>query len=139
MDGAPVFSLFQEALRGARVDAFEGILNSTSNLVLSEIEAGRTYEEGVAAAQRLGFAESDPSLDLDGWDATGKACLLANVVMGGRLRPERIPRQGIASVGGEAIRGAKSAGGRGKQIARGRREGRAGRGCRSLEARGPGP
>src|SRR2546428_10383757 len=56
MDGAPVFSLFQEALRGARVDAFEGILNSTSNLVLSEIEAGRAYGEGVAGAQRLGFA-----------------------------------------------------------------------------------
>src|SRR5437667_11321721 len=99
MDGAPVFSLFQEALRGARVDSFEGILNSTSNLVLSEIEAGRTYEEGVAAAQRLGFAESDPSLDLDGWDATVKTCLLANVEMRGRLRHGRVPRHGVASVG----------------------------------------
>src|SRR3989441_10186842 len=103
MDGAPVFSLFQEALRGARVDAFEGILNSTSNLVLSEIEAGRTYEEGVAAAQRLGFAESDPSLDLGGWGATGKACLLADVVVGGRLRAGRNPRQRIRSGGGRAV------------------------------------
>src|SRR2546426_3834541 len=118
MDGAPVFSLFQETLRGARVDSFEGILNSTSNLVLSEIEAGRTYEEGVAAAQRLGFAEADPSLDLDGWDATVKACLLANVVMGGRLRPERIPRHRIASDRAEAIRDAETAGKAGQPIGR---------------------
>jgi homoserine dehydrogenase len=137
MDGAPVFSLFQEALRGARVDAFEGILNSTSNLVLSEIEAGRTYEEGVAVAQRLGLLESDPSLDLDGWDATVKACVLANVVMGGRLRPERVPRQGIASVAAESIRGARAAGKRVKQIARGWREGRTVRASVSVEAVGP--
>ncbi len=137
MDGAPVFSLFQEALRGARVDSFEGILNSTSNLVLSEIEAGRTYEEGVAAARRIGFAESDPSLDLDGWDATVKACVLANVVMGGRLRPGRVPRQGIASVAAESIRSARAAGNRIKQIARGWREGRTVRASVSVEAIGP--
>ena len=137
MDGAPVFSLFQEALRGARVDAFEGILNSTSNLVLSEVEAGRTYEEGVAAAQRLGFAESDPSLDLDGWDATVKACVLANVVMGGNVRPERVPRQGIAALGADSIRGTRAAGKRVKQIARGWREGRTVRASVSVEAIGP--
>src|SRR2546428_8736441 len=70
MDGAPVFNLFQEALRGARIESFEGILNSTTNLVLSEIEAGRTYADGVEAARRIGLLETDPSLDLDGWDAT---------------------------------------------------------------------
>src|SRR5213592_2109215 len=106
MDGAPVFSLFQEALRGARVESFEGILNSTTNLVLSEIEAGHTYADGVEAARRIGFLETDPSMDLDGWDATVKACLLANVLMGGRVRPERVPRQGASSLAPEAARDA---------------------------------
>src|SRR2546426_3676351 len=106
MDGAPVFNLFQEALRGARIESFEGILNSTTNLVLSEIEAGHTYADGVEAARRIGFLEADPSMDLDGWDATVKACLLANVLMGGRVRPERVPRQGVSSLAPEVVRDA---------------------------------
>src|SRR5713226_665767 len=119
MDGAPVFNLFQGTLRGARIDSFEGILNSTTNLVLSEVEAGRTYAEGVEAARRIGFTETDPSMDLDGWDATVKACLLANVLMGGRVRPERVPRQGVSSFAPEAVRDAVAEGKRIKQIARG--------------------
>jgi len=66
MDGAPVFNLFQETLGGIRVLSFEGILNSTSNLILSMIEAGQTYEEGVKAARDKGLLETDPTLDLDG-------------------------------------------------------------------------
>ena len=124
MDGAPVFSLFQEALRGAHVLSFEGILNSTSNFILSEIEAGRSYEDGVGAARAMGFLEADPSMDLDGWDATVKACLLANVLMGGRLRPEAVPRQGIAGIDTAWVREARHRGGRVKQVARGWREGR---------------
>src|SRR6266550_3747965 len=90
MDGAPVFNLFQETLRGIRILSFEGNLN------LSMMERGRTYEDGVKSARRMGLLETDPAMDLDGWDATVKACLLANVLMGGRLRPERVPREGIA-------------------------------------------
>src|SRR2546425_8510824 len=137
MDGAPVFNLFQEALRGARIESFEGILNSTTNLVLSEIEAGRTYADGVEAARRIGFLETDPSMDLDGWDATVKACLLANVLMGGRLQPERVPRQGVSSMPADAVRTASAEGKRVKQVARGWREGRAVRASVSLEAIGP--
>ena len=125
MDGAPVFNLFQEALRGSHVLSFEGILNSTSNFILSEVEAGRSYEDGVAAARAMGFLEADPSMDLDGWDATVKACLLANVLMGGRLRPEEVPRQGIADIDVAWVREARHHGGRVKQVARGWREGRA--------------
>jgi len=137
MDGAPVFNLFQEALRGARLESFEGILNSTTNLVLSEIEAGRTYADGVDAARRIGFAETDPSMDLDGWDATVKACLLCNVLMGGHVRPERVPRQGVSSLAPEAVRDAVADGKRVKQLARGWREGRTVRASVSLEAIGP--
>src|SRR5256886_4039183 len=134
MDGAPVFNLFQEALRGARVESFEGILNSTTNLVLSEIEAGHTYADGVEAARRIGFLETDPSMDLDGWDATVKACLLANVLMGGRLRPERVPRERIASLTSERIEKAKAASKRTKLIARGWRTGRIVQAAVSLES-----
>ncbi len=137
MDGAPVFNLFQEALRGARIESFEGVLNSTTNLVLSEIEAGRTYADGVQAAQRMGFTETDPSMDLDGWDATVKACLLANVLMGGRVRPEGVPRQGVSSLAPGAVRDALTKGKRMKQIARGWWEGRTVRASVSIEAVGP--
>jgi homoserine dehydrogenase len=119
MDGAPVFNLFQETLRGAHVESFEGILNSTSNFILSEIEAGRSYEDGVEAARRMGFLETDPSMDLEGWDATVKACLLANVLMGGRLRPEAVPRQGIVGIRADRVQGARALGRRVKQVARG--------------------
>ncbi len=122
MDGAPVFNLFQETLRGAHVESFEGILNSTSNYILSEIEAGRSYDEGVEAARRMGFLETDPAMDLEGWDATVKACLLANVLMGGRLRPEAVPRQGIAGIRADRVQGARALGRRVKQVARGWRE-----------------
>lgn len=138
MDGAPVFNLFQETLRGARIESFEGILNSTSNFVLTTIEAGGTYEEGVAAARKMGLLETDPAMDLDGWDATVKACLLANVLMGGRLRPERVPREGIAALRPERMRAARAEGARIKSVARGWHEGRSVRASVSLEALRPG-
>jgi len=124
MDGAPIFNLFRETLRGAHVLSFEGILNSTSNFILSEMEAGRSYTDGVEGARQRGFLEADPSMDLEGWDATVKACLLANVLMGGRLRPEDIPRRGIAGIHADRVRRVRAAGGAVKQIARGGRTGR---------------
>lgn len=137
LDGAPVFNLFQETLRGVRIESFEGILNSTSNFILSEIEAGRTYDSAVQAARAIGFLETDPSMDLDGWDATAKACLLANILMDGRLRPEAVPRQGVSSLGGAAIPQARASGRRLKQIARGWREGRTAKAAVSIESIDP--
>ena len=134
MDGAPVFNLFQETLRGAHVESFEGILNSTSNFIIGELEAGRTYEAGVQAARDMGILEADPAMDLDGWDATAKACLLANVLMGGRLRPESVPRQGIAGVDAGRLRDARRLGRRLRQVGRGWREGRAVRASVTVEA-----
>jgi len=119
MDGAPVFSLFQESLRGAHVESFEGILNSVSNYVLSEVEAGGSYDDGVRKAKEMGLLEADPAMDLDGWDATVKACLLANVLMGGRLRPEAVPREGVASLDLARVRMARARGACVKQVARG--------------------
>ena len=101
------------------------------------MEAGRTYADGVEAARRIGFLETDPSMDLDGWDSTVKACLVANVLMGGRLRPERVPRQGVSSIPADAVRTAGAEGKRVKQVARGWREGRTVRASVSIVAIGP--
>ena len=133
MDGAPVFNLFQETLRGAHLESFEGILNSTSNFILSEIEAGRSYDDGIAAARRMGLLEADPAMDLEGWDATTKACLIGNVLMGGHLRPETTPRQGIAGISASRVQEARAHGRRDKQNARGWREGRGGRASVTVE------
>src|SRR5437879_9811420 len=133
MDGAPVFNLFQETLRGIRILSFEGILNSTTNLILSMIEAGRTYEDGVKSARHMGLLETDPAMDLEGWDATVKACLLANVLMGGRLLPERVPRKGIASVTSRQVDAARQAGQGLKPIARVSRGGRSVRSTVSVD------
>ena len=75
-------------------------------------------------------------MDLDGWDATVKACLLANVLMGGRVRPERVPRQGVSTLAAEAVRDALPEGKRMKQIARGWRDGRTVKVSVSIEAIG---
>jgi len=82
----------------------------------------------------MGLLETDPAMDLEGWDATVKACLLANVLMGGRLRPERVPREGIASLTPERTEAARSARKRMKLIARGWRDGRSVKASVSLEA-----
>ena len=119
MDGAPVFNLFRETLRGAHVESFEGILNSVSNYILGELEAGRSYAAGIAGVRAMGFLEADPTMDLEGWDATVKACLLSNVLMGGGLRPERVPRQGIAGIDADRVRLVHAEGRRVKQVARG--------------------
>jgi len=76
-------------------------------------------------------------MDLDGWDSTVKACLVANVLMGGRLRPERVPRQGVSSIPADAVRTAGAEGKRVKQVARGWREGRTVRASVSIKAIGP--
>ncbi|HYS99980.1 MAG TPA: homoserine dehydrogenase [Thermoplasmata archaeon] len=137
MDGAPVFNLFLETLRGARIESFEGILNSTSNFILSEIEAGKTYADGIESARTKGLLETDPAMDLDGWDATVKACLVANVLMGGSLRPEDVPRQGISSIEAARIQEAAASGKRLKQIARGWRDGRTVKASVGIEVVGP--
>jgi homoserine dehydrogenase len=82
--GAPIFSLFREALPAARLERFRGILNSTTNLILTELEHGNSI--GAAVRKALdrtqlgcgGIAETDPSFDVDGWDATVKVCALAS-------------------------------------------------------------
>jgi homoserine dehydrogenase len=106
----PVFSLFRECLPAVRLRAFSGILNSTSNVILEEIERGRTFAEGVRRAQTLGIAETDPTYDVDGWDAAVKTCALANVLMDTPLRLDEIEREGIRALDAESVRAGRAAG-----------------------------
>jgi homoserine dehydrogenase len=106
MDGTPIFSMAAASLPATAIAGFRGLLNSTSNYVLSRMAQGETLDEAVVGAQRLGVAEADPSNDLDGWDASVKATVLANVLMGADLRPQDVRREGL---GAEAMRRAHAA------------------------------
>ncbi len=98
MDGAPVFSLARYTLPGCRITGVRGILNTTTNYVLGRMGAGLSLAEAVREAQAGGFAESDPSLDLEGWDAAVKLTCLARVLMGSNFVPEEVERTGISGL-----------------------------------------
>ncbi|HLY31487.1 MAG TPA: hypothetical protein VKQ36_10690 [Ktedonobacterales bacterium] len=105
MDGTPIFNMAEAALPATDVLGFRGLLNCTSNFVLSEMARGASLEEGIARAQRMGVAEADPSNDLDGWDASVKATVLANALMDADMRPQQVTRIGL---GAEAMRQAQA-------------------------------
>ena len=120
----PTLDVGQVALAGARVAGFEGILNGTTNYILSRMAAdGAAYAEALAEAQRLGIAEPDPSLDVEGHDTANKVVIIANAVLGADLTPERVRVEGITRVTPEAIARAKGAGAVIKLIGRAAREG----------------
>lgn len=98
MDGTPVFNLVRAGLRGCVIKSVSGVLNSTTNYVLSRMEQGESLEEAVRFAQREGFAEADPRHDLEGWDASAKITVLANALMGASMTPLDVERQGITHV-----------------------------------------
>lgn len=110
MGGAPVFSLFREALPAANLRRFRGILNSTTNLILTEMERGLSFDEAVKKAQELGIAETDPSADVDGWDAAVKVAALATVLMDAPVKPQAVNPTGIRALTGEQVRAARAAG-----------------------------
>lgn len=98
MDGTPVFNLARHGLQGCTITAVSGVLNSTTNFVLSRMEKGESIEEAVKVAQKEGFAEADPKNDLEGWDAAAKISVLANALMGASITPLDVDRQGIMHV-----------------------------------------
>ena len=110
MDGCPVFNLAELCLPSARVLSFCGVLNSTSNLILTGMEDGRSMEECLAEAQQLGIAEADADNDLDGWDAAIKAVALANVLMGLDADTRAVERSGIKELTPEDVKRASAEG-----------------------------
>ncbi len=133
MDGAPIFSLFRGALPGAQLTSFRAILNSTTNLILTRMESGESFDEAVRYAQKIGIAETDPSGDVDGWDAAIKIAALATVLMNTPIKPQDIDRTGIRGVTPEMIQAAKASGQRYKLICTAERDGNSIRGKVSPE------
>jgi homoserine dehydrogenase len=110
LDSAPVFSLFRETLPGVKVRGFSGVFNSTTNVILETMEAGRTFAEGVQMAQDLGVAETDPTNDVEGWDSIMKICAIARVILRVPLLPSDVRREGIRGLDSQTVQDARAEG-----------------------------
>jgi homoserine dehydrogenase len=123
MDGTPIFNMFRHCLPAIDLRGFRGVLNSTTNVILSGMEGGLSFDEALADAQGIGVAESDPTDDIEGWDAAVKTVALTNVLMGAHLTPADVAREGIAKVTGEQVRAARCEGKAYKLVCRASRSG----------------
>src|SRR5690349_2717236 len=113
MDGVPVFNLVRETMPAITIEGFRGVINTTCNFILSEMERGVEFDRALEDMQERGIAEADPTLDIDGWDAAAKTSALVNVLMGGVMTPHHVQRTGIKDVTGMDVREAR---GRNKRI-----------------------
>jgi len=123
MSGTPVLNLVRETLAGCQVNEMKGILNGTTNYILSKMEDGMTYEDALKKAQELGYAEAVPDADVLGWDALAKVTILANSVFGANNKPDDFPCEGITKIMPEMIADAKKRGKRFKLIGKVWRDG----------------
>ncbi|MBA2258377.1 MAG: homoserine dehydrogenase [Acidobacteria bacterium] len=121
MDGVPVFSLVRETMPGVRIAGFEGVINTTTNHILASMERGLGFDEALAQMQADGIAESDASLDVDGWDAAAKTAVLANALMDARMTPLDVERTGISEADRKAVHDARERGNHMKLVASARR------------------
>ncbi len=117
MSGTPLIELAQHGLAGAAINRIEGILNGTTNYMLTRMENGASYEEALIEAQELGYAETDPSGDVDGWDAAVKVSILAKALFGVDLPIDQVDRTGISGISSEDIQAADKKGERIRLIA----------------------
>jgi homoserine dehydrogenase len=117
MSGTPVFSLFENGLAGNKIKEINGILNGTTNFILSKMEIeNMDYEDALGLAQKLGYAEADPTADVEGYDALAKVVILSNVFLEGNIKPSDAKREGITSLSKQEILTAKQEGYRYKLI-----------------------
>lgn len=116
MSGTPCISFGQHNLAGCTITGLRGILNGTTNFILTEMGRGNAYADALKKAQELGYAEADPSGDVDGYDTQGKVLILSNLFMGGRLAIGDIQRKGITGISQDDVRKAESEGKRWKLI-----------------------
>lgn len=123
MDGAPIFSLFRETLPLIELKGFTGILNSCTNYLLDLMNTGFTLDEAVENAQKIGITETDPSADIDGWDASIKVAALITVLMGIPTTPQQVKRTGIREITPEMIKNALENGEKWKLVCNAKRQG----------------
>lgn len=118
MSGTPALHLGMDLLAGAGVRRVQGILNGTTNYILTQMESGGSYAEALAQAQQQGYAEADPTGDVEGYDAAGKVAILSALVMDTPLNLEQVERKGITGITSADILSAKAEGQRWKLIGR---------------------
>lgn len=118
VSGTPMINLIRDTLAGSEIREIKGILNGTTNYILTKMEEGMTYGVALAKAQELGYAEAVPDADVLGWDALAKVTILAGVFFGAAAKPFDYPCDGITKITPEAIAEAKNAGQRFKLIGR---------------------
>ena len=122
--GIPILRPLSNCLAGNEISQVSGILNGTTNYILTRmIRAGLTFDQALAEAQELGYAEKDPTADVDGHDACRKICILAALAYGQHVYPEQVATQGIRSVALEDVSYAESKGYRIKLLGRALRQG----------------
>lgn len=110
MSGTPVLHLGRELLAAAGIRRIQGILNGTTNYILTQMEAGASYPSALAEAQAKGYAEADPSGDVEGHDAAGKVVILANLLMDAPLTMSDVDRTGITALDSKDTERAKAEG-----------------------------
>jgi len=98
MSGTPIINVLNNGLFGSDITAISGIMNGTSNYILSKMELGMTYNYALSQAQKLGYAEADPTSDVEGLDTLAKVMILANVVFDVQLIQEEIEVTGISDI-----------------------------------------
>ena len=114
--GTPAINLFRHTLSGNNIKDFKGILNGTTNYILTRMEEGMSYNDALKKAQQLGYAEADPTGDVEGFDTLGKVVILTNIVLGKKITWEDVKRRGITDIKKEDIENARKEGKRWKLI-----------------------
>lgn len=116
LGGAPVFSVMREAFPLAELQSFKGIFNATTNVILSRMESGESYDEALRYAQKIGLAETDPTNDVDGWDAAIKVAALVTVLWDTPMTPQEVNPTGIRGITSDMIAKANKDGKRYKLV-----------------------
>ncbi len=114
--GTPVLNLCEMCLAGNEISEIRGILNGTTNFILTNMEKGKSYEDALKEAQELGFAEADPTADVEGFDALAKVVILAKSVIGAEINPGDVDRTGITGISLDDVKKAADEGMRWKLI-----------------------
>lgn len=123
MSGTPVLNLVELCLAGNEIKEIRGIVNGTTNFILTNMEKGKSYAEALKEAQDLGYAEAVPDADVEGFDAMAKVIILAKAVMGANVSVADVDRTGITKITLQDVEAAKAEGKRWKLIGRVAREG----------------
>ncbi|MHC1605597.1 MAG: homoserine dehydrogenase [Candidatus Methanofastidiosia archaeon] len=107
LSGTPAINLALSGLAGSDFCSIRGILNGTTNFMLEKMENGKSYDEALQIAKENGYAESDPSGDVEGWDASAKVAILANALLKAEISPDDVERTGVRNVTREDVRNAQ--------------------------------